>query len=116
MKQDPDNRPMLAQRMLQERLQGMTTAAIVRASGINTVTIGNIAKGKALRVTDRVYASIGDAYEQLKELTRGKGGIDPESLQQFIAGLAIPEADKALLRQLTPATYIGIAQKLASEI
>ncbi|MBP6280265.1 MAG: adenylosuccinate lyase [Rhodocyclaceae bacterium] len=59
---------------------------------------------------------IGDAYEQLKELTRGKGGIDPESLQQFIAGLAIPEADKALLRQLTPATYIGIAQKLASEI
>ncbi|MBP8119884.1 MAG: adenylosuccinate lyase, partial [Burkholderiales bacterium] len=59
---------------------------------------------------------IGDAYEQLKELTRGKGGIDPESLQQFIAGLAIPEADKALLRQLTPATYIGIAQTLASEI
>jgi len=59
---------------------------------------------------------IGDAYEQLKELTRGKGGIDPESLQKFIEGLAIPEADKALLRQLTPANYIGIAQKLASEI
>ncbi|MBL8523975.1 MAG: adenylosuccinate lyase, partial [Betaproteobacteria bacterium] len=59
---------------------------------------------------------IGDAYEQLKELTRGKGGIDPESLQKFIEGLAIPEADKVLLRQLTPANYIGIAQKLASEI
>lgn len=72
MKQDPDNRPMLAQRMLQEMLQGMTTAAIVRASGINTVTIGNIAKGKALRVTDRVYASIGDAYEQFKS-----GGAPP---------------------------------------
>ena len=59
---------------------------------------------------------IGDAYEQLKELTRGKGGIEQESLREFIAGLAIPEADKALLLKLTPATYIGVAQKLAAEI
>jgi adenylosuccinate lyase len=59
---------------------------------------------------------VADAYEQLKELTRGKGGIDPDSLKRFIDGLAIPEADKSLLRQLTPATYTGIAQKLASQI
>ncbi len=59
---------------------------------------------------------IGDAYEQLKELTRGKGGIDPGSLQQFISGLPIPEADKALLQKLTPANYTGIAQKLAADI
>jgi adenylosuccinate lyase len=37
-------------------------------------------------------------------------------LREFIAGLAIPEADKALLLKLTPATYIGAAQKLAAEI
>ncbi len=59
---------------------------------------------------------IDDAYEQLKELTRGKGGIEQESLQKFIANLAIPEADKARLLKLTPASYIGAAQKLASEI
>jgi adenylosuccinate lyase len=59
---------------------------------------------------------VADAYEQLKELTRGKGGIDPESLKQFIDSLAIPDADKVLLRNLTPATYAGIAKKLASEI
>ena len=59
---------------------------------------------------------IDDAYEQLKELTRGKGGIDRESLRTFVAGLAIPEADKAQLLKLTPATYIGAAQKLASQI
>ena len=59
---------------------------------------------------------IDDAYEQLKELTRGKGGIDRESLRRFVAGLAIPEADKAHLLELTPATYIGDAQRLASEI
>ncbi len=59
---------------------------------------------------------IEDAYEQLKELTRGKGGIDRDSLRKFVAGLAIPAADKALLMELTPASYIGAAQKLASEI
>ncbi len=59
---------------------------------------------------------IADAYEQLKDLTRGKGGIDREALQSFIASLAIPEADKALLLKLTPATYIGDAQRLASQI
>ena len=59
---------------------------------------------------------INDAYEQLKELTRGKGGIEQESLQKFIANLAIPEADKARLLKLTPASYIGAAQKLASDI
>ena len=59
---------------------------------------------------------IDDAYEQLKELTRGKGGIDRESLRKFIAELEIPETDKARLLKLTPATYIGDAQRLASEI
>ena len=59
---------------------------------------------------------IDDAYEQLKNLTRGKGGIDRDALRKFVAGLAIPEADKAILLKLTPATYTGDAQTLASQI
>ncbi len=59
---------------------------------------------------------IDDAYEQLKDLTRGKGGIDRESLRTFISGLAIPDQDKTLLMALTPASYIGAAVKLASAI
>ncbi len=59
---------------------------------------------------------IADAYEQLKDLTRGKGGIDRDALQAFVAGLAIPEADKTLLLKLTPTTYIGDAERLASQI
>jgi len=59
---------------------------------------------------------INDAYEQLKELTRGKGGIERESLHAFIERLAIPDADKQVLLALTPATYIGLACQLASEI
>ncbi len=59
---------------------------------------------------------IDNAYEQLKDLTRGKGGIDRESLRAFVSGLAIPDQDKALLMELTPASYIGAAEKLASAI
>ena len=60
----------------------------------------------------RRYA-VPQAYEQLKALTRGKDGITPETLRQFINGLAIPEGAKAELLALTPAAYIGKAVELA---
>lgn len=47
-------------------------------------------------------------YEKLKELTRGKR-VDAQGMQQFIESLDIPEAEKARLKQLTPANYIGYA-------
>jgi len=59
---------------------------------------------------------ITDAYEKLKELTRGKEGITRDTLHAFIKGLAIPEADKQRLLALTPATYIGKAVELAKRI
>jgi adenylosuccinate lyase len=52
---------------------------------------------------------IENPYEKLKELTRGKGGITRETLQQFIRKLAIPEDAKARLLALTPASYTGNA-------
>jgi adenylosuccinate lyase len=54
-------------------------------------------------------------YEQLKELTRGKG-ITPEGLRSFIQGLAIPEDAKKLLLEMTPASYIGKATELAKRL
>ena len=54
-------------------------------------------------------------YEQLKELTRGKG-ISQEGLRTFIATLAIPEAEKARLLEMTPASYIGRAVELARRV
>jgi len=59
---------------------------------------------------------IEDAYEQLKALTRGKGGMNRESLHQFIRGLQIPAAEKDRLLALTPATYTGSAAALARRI
>ena len=58
---------------------------------------------------------IENPYEQLKELTRGKG-ITREALQEFIQNLAIPEDEKTRLLQLTPANYIGIAAQLARQV
>ncbi len=63
----------------------------------------------------RRYA-VPNAYEQLKELTRGKGGITQEALHAFINTLAIPAEEKKRLLLLTPATYIGKAAELAKRI
>jgi len=58
---------------------------------------------------------IENPYEQLKELTRGKG-ITREALQEFIGKLAVPQEAKDLLLQMTPANYTGLAAQLAKAI
>jgi adenylosuccinate lyase len=55
-------------------------------------------------------------YEQLKALTRGKGGITREGLFAFIDGLALPEDAKARLKALRPSTYVGLAAALARRV
>ncbi len=61
--------------------------------------------------------NVSGAYEQLKELTRGKAGINRETLRVFIGGLnGIPESEKQRLLNLSPATYIGQAAELARKI
>jgi adenylosuccinate lyase len=58
---------------------------------------------------------IENPYEQLKELTRGKG-ISKDALREFITGLAIPQDAKDLLLAMTPSNYTGIAAQLAKAI
>jgi len=57
-----------------------------------------------------------DAYEQLKDLTRGKGGITPEALHAFIRSLELPASERAQLLALTPSTYLGKAADLARRV
>jgi adenylosuccinate lyase len=52
-----------------------------------------------------------DAYEQLKELSRGKK-ITLEEIHTFIQTLEITDADKEVLLALTPETYIGKSTQL----
>jgi adenylosuccinate lyase len=56
-----------------------------------------------------------EPYEQLKAATRGQA-ISADGMRRFIAGLALPEDDKARLLALTPATYTGAAAALAREV
>ena len=58
---------------------------------------------------------IENPYEQLKELTRGKG-ITQADLQVFIRGLAIPDDAKARLLEMTPSSYLGKAIELAQRL
>ena len=53
-----------------------------------------------------------NAYEKLKELTRGKAGITKAVVQKFIKDLKIPAADKKRLLALTPTSYVGLAESL----
>ncbi len=62
----------------------------------------------------RRYA-VPNPYEQLKALTRGTG-ITKTALQDFVKTLAIPEADKQRLLDMTPGSYIGEAAALAKKI
>jgi adenylosuccinate lyase len=54
-------------------------------------------------------------YEQLKALTRGQG-ISEDAMRGFIAQLELPAEAKQRLLELTPATYTGLAERLAREI
>lgn len=58
---------------------------------------------------------VANPYEQLKELTRGKG-IEKNALRAFITTLPIPDADRKRLLEMTPASYIGQATELARRI
>ena len=58
---------------------------------------------------------IENPYEQLKELTRGKG-INQADLQNFIRGLKIPEDAKARLLEMTPGSYLGKAVELTERL
>src|SRR5450759_3558333 len=60
--------------------------------------------------------NIANAYDKLKELTRGKEGINRASLQAFINTLEIPEQEKQRLLKLSPDSYIGKAAELARRI
>ncbi|RQW28118.1 adenylosuccinate lyase [Rhodobacteraceae bacterium CH30] len=63
----------------------------------------------------RRYA-IENPYEQLKDLTRGKGGVTKATLAAFINTLAIPEHEKTRLLEMSPASYVGKAEELARRI
>ncbi|MDE2091552.1 MAG: adenylosuccinate lyase [Gammaproteobacteria bacterium] len=69
---------------------------------------------EAIQTVMRRYG-VDEPYERLKALTRGKH-IDKRALSQFIKELDIPNEAKQQLLALTPASYTGLAARLARDI
>ena len=61
-------------------------------------------------------AGIEKPYEKLKDLTRGQDKITRETIQQFVQTLELDEADKQRLLEMSPATYTGMAEKIAEQL
>jgi adenylosuccinate lyase len=58
---------------------------------------------------------IPDAYDRLKEFTRGRP-MSEQTMREFIATLALPQSEKERLLQLAPGTYLGLAAPLARHV
>ena len=65
---------------------------------------------EAIQTVMRRY-HVPNAYEQLRDLTRG-ANIDKEELKVFVQSLDIPDDVKQQLIELTPETYTGLATQL----
>ncbi len=69
---------------------------------------------EALQTVMRAHG-IANAYEQLKNLSRGRA-VTRESFHAFIDTLPLPAEERRRLKALTPAGYAGYAQDLAQKI
>ncbi|QJC29715.1 adenylosuccinate lyase [Enterobacteriaceae endosymbiont of Plateumaris pusilla] len=68
--------------------------------------------GEAIQTIMKKY-NIKNAYEKIKELTRGKN-ISSQNIHDFINKLNIPNKEKLFLKNITPNNYIGYAIELTN--
>ena len=93
--------------------------------GLNKLEINHVALAADLDAAWEVLAEpiqtvmrrygVEQAYEQLKEATRGKS-VTPEALHSLVRSLPIPPAEIERLLAMTPASYIGKAAELARRV
>ena len=95
-------------------LKGMSKLEINRARLAEDLDNAWEVLAEPIQTVMRRY-NVEEPYEKLKALTRGQT-ITRELMLQFVETLEIPEDAKKLLRELTPANYIGNAVKQARDI
>jgi adenylosuccinate lyase len=67
--------------------------------------------GEAVQTVMRAQG-LPDAYDRLKEFTRGRP-MDESSMREFIGSLPLPAEERKRLLALEPKTYLGLAETLA---
>lgn len=95
-------------------LKGMSKLEINRARLAEDLDNAWEVLAEPIQTVMRRY-NVEEPYEKLKALTRGQA-ITRELMLQFVETLEIPEEAKVLLRNLTPANYIGNAVLQAKDI
>jgi adenylosuccinate lyase len=99
---------------LQSLLKGVGKLQVNKSAIHADVSAAWEVLAEAVQTVMRRYG-IPEPYEKLKTLTRGQA-VSQDVLLQFIGTLDIPESEKERLRQLTPETYIGLADVQAREL
>jgi len=98
----------------QATLKGISKLEVNEQSLLNELNNNWELLAEPIQTVMRRYG-IEKPYEKLKELTRGKK-VNAEVIAEFIYNLDMPEAAKAELKALTPATYIGDAIRLVDQL
>jgi len=70
--------------------------------------------GEAIQTVMRRYG-LPNPYERLKEFTRGRR-VGRAEMVEFIRSLELPDDAKRRLVELTPASYVGLAETLARDL
>ena len=99
---------------INQTLKGFSKVNINEEKILKDLTENSIVISEAIQTVLRKNGVI-DAYEQLKELTRGEK-IALDELRIFINSLNISEEDKSTLMDLTPSNYLGLASELVDYI
>ena len=94
---------------------GVDPAAMARDLDANWEVLGEAVQS-AMRAAGIAGASgMADPYERLKDLTRGRR-VDGDGMRAFIADLGLPDDVAARLLELTPASYLGYAERLVGHL
>ena len=98
----------------QATLKGISKLEVNEQSLLNELNNNWELLAEPIQTVMRRYG-IEKPYEKLKELTRGKK-VNAEVIAEFIDNLDMPDAAKAELKALSPATYIGDAIRLVDQL
>ncbi|HZK06392.1 MAG TPA: adenylosuccinate lyase [Actinomycetaceae bacterium] len=90
-------------------------AAMARDLDDNWEVLGEAIQSAMRAASAAGVEGLGDPYERLKELTRGRR-VTGDDLREFVHSLGLPANLEERLAALTPADYVGLAPALVRHI